>query len=207
MFTRFCMHVDALIADFSIHFFDDLRGYPNLGVDERSQFDLMSDVPGGYDGLASVVEAFHRRGVQVGLPYNPWDVGTTRRTVSDARTLAQIGARIGADFVNGDTMDVMPREFFDETVRIGHPMALQPEWGPDHLTVPWTTMGWGYWSETGVPNCTDCVPADYVPGVDVWKWVEPRHMTQICNRWAWNHTTDLQQTFFNGIGFVPWYES
>lgn len=38
----------------------------------------------------------------------------------------------------------------------------------------------------------------------MYKWLEPRHITQICNRWATNHTTDLQQAFFNGIGFVSW---
>ena len=28
--------------------------------------------------------------------------------------------------------------------------------------------------------------------------------TQVCNRWATSHTTDLQQAFFNGVGFVSW---
>ncbi len=45
--------------------------YPNLGVDERSQFDLLEDVPGGLAGLKAVVAQFNSRGVRVGLPYNP----------------------------------------------------------------------------------------------------------------------------------------
>jgi hypothetical protein len=40
--------------------------------------------------------------------------------------------------------------------------------------------------------------------VDPWKVIEHRHITQICDRWATDHTTDLMQAFFNGIGFVTW---
>lgn len=45
--------------------------YPNLGVDERSQFDLLEDVPGGLNALRDVVAQFNARGVRVGIPYNP----------------------------------------------------------------------------------------------------------------------------------------
>ena len=45
--------------------------YPNLGVDERSQFDLVGDVPGGLDALRDVISQFNARGVRVGIPYNP----------------------------------------------------------------------------------------------------------------------------------------
>ena len=45
--------------------------YPNMGVDERSQFDLLEDVPGGLAALGAVVQQFNARGVRVGLPYNP----------------------------------------------------------------------------------------------------------------------------------------
>ena len=45
--------------------------YPNLGVDERSQFDLVEDVPGGLAALKAVVAQFNARGVRVGIPYNP----------------------------------------------------------------------------------------------------------------------------------------
>jgi len=48
--------------------------YPNLGVDERSQFDLLGDVPGGLEALRDVVAQFNARGVRVGIPYNPWCV-------------------------------------------------------------------------------------------------------------------------------------
>ena len=48
------------------------HSYPNLGVDERSQFDLFDDLPGGLDALRDVVAQFNDRGVRVVIPYNPW---------------------------------------------------------------------------------------------------------------------------------------
>lgn len=51
--------------------------------DERSQYDLLEDLPGGMGGLKGVVDALHARGVRAGLPLNPWDTG-----VSSARARA-----------------------------------------------------------------------------------------------------------------------
>ena len=83
----------------------------------------------------------------------------------------------------------------------------------------WGTMGWGYWDYP------------WVLGVDRWKSLDARRMTNVCNRsvrgcashaasrrpsvqlavaalgvrrWAKNHTDDLQAAFFNGVGFESW---
>jgi len=68
--------VDVFLADLDVRY-GGIDGvllwgtYPNLGVDERSQFDLLEDVPGGLAGLKAVVAQFNAKGVRVGLPYNP----------------------------------------------------------------------------------------------------------------------------------------
>jgi RND superfamily putative drug exporter len=54
-------------------------------------------------------------------------------------------------------------------------------------------MGWAYWAWE-----------EYAPPVDFWKFVEPRHMTQLCDRWATNRTNLLQFSWFNGVGHVSW---
>lgn len=55
--------------------------YPNIGIDDRNQFDLAHDMPGGLAGLKTAVQAFQKRGVKVFLPAKPWDHGTDRKSV------------------------------------------------------------------------------------------------------------------------------
>ncbi len=52
--------------------------YPNLGIDERNQFDMLR-----LARLGGAIEAFHARGVRVLLPYNPWDTATRREAHPD----------------------------------------------------------------------------------------------------------------------------
>jgi formylglycine-generating enzyme required for sulfatase activity len=168
-----------------------------MGADERNQFQVMEDLPGGLARLANVVALFHERGVVVGLPYNPWDTDTARPNVTDEQAMAQIGGTVAFDWINGDTMSYMNATFFTDSVMNGNPLALQPEGGPSTSSLNWTHMGWGYWD------------ASFIPAVDTWKWLtiavtDHPHMTHICDRWSQNHTTDLQQAWFNGIGFVSW---
>lgn len=43
-----------------------------MGIDDRSQFEMLEDLPGGLAALAQLVAAFHAAGVHVFIPYNPW---------------------------------------------------------------------------------------------------------------------------------------
>jgi formylglycine-generating enzyme required for sulfatase activity len=36
------------------------------------------------------------------------------------------------------------------------------------------------------------------------KWLEPRHMVNVCDRWARDKTDNLQASFFNGVGYESW---
>ncbi len=68
--------------------------YPNLGIDDRNQFDLIRDMPGGIAGLREMVQSFHRHGVRVLFPYNPWDQGTRPEGAPDWETLAKLMAEM-----------------------------------------------------------------------------------------------------------------
>ena len=78
--------------------------YPNLGLDERNQFDLIR-----LSNLAGAIDDFHERGVRVLLPYNPWDEATRREGRPDATVPAELSVKLNADGFNSDTMQV-PRE-------------------------------------------------------------------------------------------------
>lgn len=172
--------------------------YTNLGVDERNQYDMaFSDTPGGVAAWADVViPAFHARGVRVGAPFNPWDEGTRPSSASDDVVLARTAAEIGLDWANGDGMACIPQEFFSSSVAAGRPLSFQPEASSSLYALSWTKNSWG---EAWTGCASGCVPP-----VAIDKWVETRHTPAIVNRWAVDHTTDLMQAFFNGMGWVPW---
>jgi hypothetical protein len=92
--------------------------YPNIGIDNRNQWDLLRDLPGGVRGVTQVVADFHRRGVRVIIPYNPWDVGTrdvdgledmVRMYTADIASLNEVVPELQADGFNGDTMYGVPQ--------------------------------------------------------------------------------------------------
>jgi formylglycine-generating enzyme required for sulfatase activity len=169
--------------------------YPNMGVDNRNQFDLWRDMPGGLAGLRRMVAAFHREGVHVLTPIMIWDNGTRDEGVPMPQAVNQLSKDIGADGFNGDTMAPVYREFYTESLKLDHPVALEPEGGMGSRmdALAWNVLSWGYWWIY-----------QSAPGVDRYKFVEPRHLTHICDRWAHNRTDMLQYAFFNGDGYESW---
>lgn len=167
--------------------------YPNIGIDDRSQTALARDLPGGLEGLKTAVADFHRRGVRVFLPTMPWDNGTRAEGVPDWEAIAHLAAEVGADGVNGDTYYGLPRAFRVAADAIGHPLEFQPETAPsaDEMLM-WNNQSWGK-ASTGV-----------IPAVSKLKWLEPRHLINIENRWARDRTDDFHYMLFNGIGYVSW---
>lgn len=168
--------------------------YPNIGVDDRNQTDLAHDLPGGLAGLTGAIAAFHRRGVRVFLPTKPWDNGTRPQGQRDWHAMADLIKAVGADGINGDTYNGVPRAFFDACDALGCPVVLQPEStisAEEQLI--WNVQSWG-----------KKVPADVTPSVAKWKWLEPRHMINLENRWGRNRTNDLQYIHFNGVGYNAW---
>jgi gamma-glutamyl hercynylcysteine S-oxide synthase len=167
--------------------------YPNIGIDSRSQYDLFQDLPGGVAGVKRMVDDFHKHNVRVLFPIMLWDQGTHDVGTTDADAISTELVAVGADGINGDTLEGMPRNFLEASRSLGHPLALEPELGPgSEEMLTYNTLTWGYWNYT------------FVPSVSRFKWLEHRHMVNISDRWAHDHKDDLQEAFFNGIGFESW---
>jgi len=167
--------------------------YPNLGIDDRNLFDFYRDLPGGITAVRRMVDDFHRRNVRVFFPMMPWDVGTRPEDATLQDSVAKLMAELGADGVNGDTFAGVPRAFREASDKTGHPVVFQPEndlSGDEQLI--WNIQSWGYWNYS------------WEPMISKLKWLEPRHVVNVCNRWARNKTDDLQYAFFNGAGYVSW---
>ncbi len=167
--------------------------YPNVGIDNRNQYDLTRDMPGGIVGLKQMIADFHRRGVRVLFPVMPWEQGTRDEGVPNWVATARLMAEIGADGINGDTFNGMPRAFREASDATGHPLVFQPEhYSTDEERLAWNNQSWGYWEYP------------FVPSVSKLKWLEPRHMVNVCRRWGRDKTDDLQYAFFNGVGYESW---
>ena len=167
--------------------------YPNIGIDNRNQFDLLRDMPGGLDGVRQMVADFHRHGVRVLFPTMPWDMGTRKEPLGKPETIAALMKEVGADGVNGDTFGGVPLSYRAASDAAGHPLVFEPEGYPDSdEMLNWDSMSWGYWKYP------------FVPMVSRGKWLEPRHMVNVCDRWNKDKTDNLQAAFFNGVGYETW---
>jgi len=168
--------------------------YPNMGIDSRNQLDMVASMPGGLSGVKQMVADFHRRGVRVLFPMMMWDQGTRDPGRPWPEAIAALMKKIGADGINGDTQDGVPLEFSLAADRAGHPLAFEPEGGPADEALAWNLMTWGQYGGQ----------FDFIPGVDKYRWLEPKHMVHISDRWNRNKTDDLQYAFFNGEGWESW---
>jgi gamma-glutamyl hercynylcysteine S-oxide synthase len=166
--------------------------YSNMGIDNRNQHDMVRTMPGGIAGVRQMVADFHRHGVRVLFPMMMWDQGTNDPGKPWPDAIASLMAEIGADGINGDTQDGVPRAFSEAADKIGHPLAFEPEGGPQDEAVAYDIMTWGQYK------------FPFVPRVDRYKWLEPRHMVHISDRWNRDKTNDLQFAFFNGVGWESW---
>ena len=52
--------------------------WPTLGLDQRNQFDLYRDLPGGTVAVRDMAQHLQRDGVKLFISYNPWDESTRR---------------------------------------------------------------------------------------------------------------------------------
>jgi gamma-glutamyl hercynylcysteine S-oxide synthase len=170
--------------------------YPNMGIDNRNQHDMIRSLPGGIPGVKQMIADFHKRGVRVFFPMMMWDQGTRDPELPWTEAIAQLMAEIGADGINGDTQDGVPQAFIQASEKIGHPLVFEPEKGdPYDEAVAYNLITWGQNYKTPYPP---------VPLIDRSKWLEPRHMVHITDRWSKQKTDHLQFAFFNGCGFESW---
>jgi iron(II)-dependent oxidoreductase len=166
--------------------------YPNMGVDNRNQLDMVRSMPGGVEGVRQMVADFHRRGVRVLFPMMMWDQGTRDPGAPWEEAIAGLMKEIDADGMNGDTQDGVPLAFTLAAEKVNHPLAFEPEGGPHDEALAWNVLTWGQYQ------------FQFVPTVDRYRWLEPRHQVNIQDRWGREKTDDLQFAFFNGEGWESW---
>jgi hypothetical protein len=76
--------------------------YPNLGADDRNQFDLFRALPGGLTALTEVTSELLSSNVSTLWAYLFWDTGTKREAKKDEQVVAELTRQTGARGINGD---------------------------------------------------------------------------------------------------------
>ncbi len=91
---------------------DDFIGiwptWPTLGVDQRNQWDLFRDLPGGTTQLRIEADKLKKLGSRLFICYNPWDEST--RIENAAKGMATLVAATNADGVVLDTRGASSKE-------------------------------------------------------------------------------------------------
>ena len=103
----------------------------------------------------------------------------------------------------------IPEVFYSESVAAGRPSALQAENGPtpgdSPLSLNRQVMDIGYWGGS-IGNYTGGGGGSWplAPGTDKWKFLDPRRVTVVSDRWAKNKTDNLHAAYFNADAYEAW---
>jgi iron(II)-dependent oxidoreductase len=166
--------------------------YPQIGLDDRNQFDFFNDLPGGMEALKDMCRRFHEEKVRVLIPYLPWDQGTSKDEDPEA-TMAALVSEIEADGIFLDSLQGASSAFRQlvDAQRAG--VALVPELNPPVRQLSLCNMSW-------MEGAQDTDP----PGMPLLKWIEPRHIQYVTTRWEPSRQAKIESAFFNGIGMQLW---
>ena len=99
--------------------------WPSLGIDQRNQFDLYRDLPGGTRALRVLVDSLHRMGTRFFVAYNPWDEST--RKEDHLAGLTRLIRETGADGVVLDTKGESSRELQEAADKAGAGVVMYSE--------------------------------------------------------------------------------
>ena len=90
--------------------------WPTLGLDQRNQFDMFSDLPGGTAKIKSMTAALRSKGTRLFLCYNPWDEST--RSENHFEGISKLIAATHADGMVLDTRGGSSKELQDAADKI-----------------------------------------------------------------------------------------
>jgi len=108
--------------------------WPTLGIDQRNQFDMYKDLPGGLTGLKALADSLRMLGTRFFVAYNPWDESTRRE--DHLKGLADLIAATSADGVVLDTKGESSKELQEaaDAVKPGVIMYSEGMAVPRHMT-------------------------------------------------------------------------
>ena len=122
-FDKFIGEKRSLLGNYDV--FMIWPTWPRLGLDQRNQFDLYRDMPGGLTELKRQAGLMHGTGGKYFISYNPWDESTRRE--EHLKGMEDLLRRTDADGVVLDTWGESSREFQAAADRVKPGIILYSE--------------------------------------------------------------------------------
>lgn len=172
--------------------------YPRLGVDQRLQWDFFRDFPEGIRGIEAAVRAAHQRGIQILLPYKPWDISSSQSMDAVGEEMIGLLRETDADGFFLDTMEQVPGGFREAADAVRPGIVFCSELHPNtRESLEILTASWDqFWS----------IPC--MPEIDLLRFILPGHTAPQISRWQNGSGKDMliKRAIFSGTGLVVWQD-
>jgi gamma-glutamyl hercynylcysteine S-oxide synthase len=170
---------------------DDVIGiwptWPTLGLDQRNQFDLFRDLPGGTKRLKSMADTMLKNGSRLFICYNPWDEST--RQVGHVNAISDIIRETGADGVVLDTRGASSKELQDAADKVKPGVIMYSEGMAIPKDMPDIVAG-------RVHNALY-----FVPMLNLNKFIKPEFaIFRVTELYKEKVKREFSTSFFNGYG-------
>ncbi|MCF0069712.1 SUMF1/EgtB/PvdO family nonheme iron enzyme [Dyadobacter sp. CY261] len=174
--------------------------YPQLGFDNRTQFDFYRNLPGGIQGLKKLTAELHAMGKKLMIAYNPWDNIARTKGVKDEDELLKMVAEIQADGVYLDTISIVDG-FFDNLQKARKGAIFQSEIPINAQALNQVHQSW---LEVGWNEKHKHLEFGEMPHLVRNRWLQQKHMIYRLSRFSHEQSTLLQNAWVNGCGLVIW---
>jgi gamma-glutamyl hercynylcysteine S-oxide synthase len=170
---------------------DDVIGiwptWPSLGLDQRNQFDLYRDLPGGTKRMKSMADTLRKNESRLFVCYNPWDEST--RHEGHINGLSELIRETGAEGVVLDTRGASSKELQDAADRVKPGVIMYSEGMAVPKDMPGIVSG-------RVHNALY-----YVPMFNLNKFIKPEFaIFRVAELFKEKVQREFATSFFNGYG-------
>ncbi|HJW18370.1 MAG TPA: SUMF1/EgtB/PvdO family nonheme iron enzyme [Flavisolibacter sp.] len=161
--------------------------WPTLGLDQRNQFDLFKDLPGGTKKIHQLSEDLHKQNIKFFVCYNPWDEST--RSENHFGGISDLIAETAADGVVLDTKAEASKELQQSADKVRKGVIMYSE----GMAVPKDM--------SGIPSGRVHNALYYPPMLNLNKLIKPEFaIYRVAELFKEPIQREFATSFFNGYG-------
>jgi formylglycine-generating enzyme required for sulfatase activity len=162
--------------------------WPTLGIDQRNQWDMFRDLPGGFAGLHRLSDMCRSEGTRFFICYNPWDE-STRSDEGHLDGMSIIVKEAGVDGIVLDTKGESSKELQEAVDRVRPGVVMYSE----GMAVPGNMQS--------IPSGRVHNALYYPPVLNLNKFIKPDfaifRVAELCHE---RIRREFAVSFFNGYG-------